>query len=157
MASRSWSIIRSELQAYVDRGLLREFVEKPGRAGRYECQFRWLTPRPLVLQYETSTATLTIKNLLPNVSRSSAMTAEMVAFVAGRSAADLPAHRRIDPARINVRWLAGGRNMSLAIRVKRREYAYAVNKVFNLVNEILALLRRSYAPYMEEQFGISKE
>lgn len=157
MAANGLNIVRAELQAYSDRGLFRGFTEKAGRAGRYQWEFVWLMPRPLGLQYDPSTATLTLKDLLPHVGRGSPIPAEVEAFVASRSATGVPAHRRIDPARIDVVWSKSRGNLSLTIRVKRRDYKYAVNKTFNLLNELFVLLRRSYSPYLEDHFGISRE
>lgn len=157
MAANGLNIVRAELQAYVDRGLFRAFKEKAGKAGRYQWEFIWLMPRPLVLQYEPATATLTLKGLLPHVGRASQMSAEVEDFVASRSAAGLPPHRRLDPARINVGWSKSRGVLSLAIRVKRRDYKYAVNKTFNLLNELFVFLRGSYSPYLEDHFGLSKE
>ncbi len=157
MAANGLTAVRAEIRTYVDRGLLREFREKQGRAGWCQWEFVWLTPRPFVLRYDPSPATLTFRDLLPGIGRAPAMTAAVEAFVAGRSAAALPAHKRIDRSRASVRWVKRRGQLSLVVGIKRREYKYAVNKAFNLVNELFVLLGRSYAPYLEDHFGISKE
>lgn len=157
MATNGLTAVRAEVQAYVDRGLLREFKEKQGRPGWCQWQFVWLTPRPFVLRYDPSPATLTFQDLLPKVGHAAVMTDDVKAFVAARSAAALPAYRRIDPARADVRWTARRGHLSLVVRIKRREYQYACNKAFNLVNELFVLLGRSYPAYLEDHFGVSKE
>lgn len=157
MVANGLTAVRAEVRAYVDRGLLREFREKQGRTGWCQWEFVWLTPRPFVLRYDPSPATLTFRDLLPKTGRAAVMADEVKAFVAGRSAVALPAYRRIDPARADVRWVTRRGHLSLVIRIKGREYKYGCNKAFNLVNELFVLLGRSYALYLENHFGVSKE
>lgn len=157
MAENALNAVQAEVRAYVDRGVLRQFSEKQGRAGWHEWEFVWLTPRPFVLRYDPSPPTLTFKALLPKIGRASSLVADVEALLAGRSARALPAHRRVDPSRATIGWVKQRGQLSLVTKVKRREYKYAVGKAFNLVNEIFVLLRRSHSAYLEDHFGVSRE
>ena len=112
----------------------------------------------MVLRFDPRSGTLALPNLLPNVPYPSSMDRALRAFVAERSSADLPDHRRIDPKRATVRCHNRAGNVTIALAVAKGHGAYATKKAISLVNEIFhSFLRGPYTEYMVENFGELEE
>ena len=90
--------VRARLQEYAERGVFRGLAERPARRGRHEFTFRWLAPSPFTLSYDSASGTLAFRDLLPNVPARSPLAGALRRFVRGRTAAELPPHRRVDPS-----------------------------------------------------------
>ena len=146
------------LQSYADRGVFRGFARRPAAGGRDEYRFLWLTESPIVLRFDPRSRTLALPDLLPNVAYPSAMDRALRAFLAQRSSADLPPHRRIDPKRVEVRCRNRAGNVTITLAVAKGHGAYATKKAISLVNEIFhGFLRGPYYEYMVENFNEPEE
>lgn len=110
------------------------------------------------MRFEARRSALVFVDLLPGVPYPSEMDRALRAFVAGRGNADLPAHRRIDPAKVSCRCRNRGGKVSIEVRCLDGDLEYAAGKAVKLVNEIfLNFLAGPYDGYMIEHFGAPEE
>lgn len=149
--------VRAGLQQYAERGVFRGLAERPARRGRYEFTFRWLAPSPFTLRYDPASGTLAFRDLLPNVPPRSALAGALRRFVRGRASAELPAHRRVDPARAGVRCSVRRSALSLEVVARENHHGYGVNRAVNLVHEVFMHLHAYFPEYMWENFDAPQE
>lgn len=156
-ADSGGSRVAAALQRYADRGVFRAFSSRAGRGGRRAFQFTWLARRPIVTEYDPPTRVLTFKRLLPRVAAYPDLSRELRRVVHDHQTAAVPAHRRIDPRRVQVGCRVRGGDLSLTLAVKGPHHAYAVQRGLNLVNEMFVLLQANYPGYLIECFDYSAE
>lgn len=150
--------VDSVLRSYADRGLFREFVGRAGAGGSRTYRFRWLTDAVFELRFDPAAGTLTFLELLPNVKYRSPMDNAFRRYLKERSAAALPAHRRLDPGKLRVNALNRGGSLSVRLTVREGEYEYGARRAISLVNEIFHdFLRGPYYEYMVENFNEPEE
>ena len=83
---------------------------------------------------------------------------EFKEFVASRSSASLPDHRRIDPKKAAVRPSNRSGNVALTLTVKNSDYDYATRKLIHLVHEIfLVFLHEGHYDYMVQVFDLDPD
>jgi hypothetical protein len=140
-----------------ERGVLRSLRETPEAPGRALFQFVWLHARPMELRCDARRDSLILRALLPGVEPRSEIDRDVRAYVRGRIESKLPAHRRLDPARVEARCVRKGGALEIALRVRRNHYHYATTKALNLAQEIFAMLGVHHVEYMVERFGMSDE
>jgi hypothetical protein len=129
-----------------------------GSRGNLDCRFLWHAPTPHRLRFEPRRSALVFVDLLPAIPYPSDMDRALRAFVAGRASADLPAHRRIDPAKASCGCRNRAGKVSIEVRCLDEDVEYAVNKAVKLVNEVfLNFLAGPYDGYMIEHFGAPEE
>ena len=157
MAPNHVLAVRRKLQGFADRGVFRGFLETPGRGENAEFQFVWLEERPFYLRVNVKSGRLEFRDIVPNVELNSDLHREVRAYIRGRHATELPAHRRIDLGRAEAFCTNRGGNLSIGLKVKRNQYAYGTTKIVNLVNEVFVLLHTEFFEYMVENFGASEE
>lgn len=157
LATDHLAIVRKHLKPYVDRGVFRGFHESGVRGGKTQFSFTWLEAEAFIVVTDPKTATLTVRNVLPNVEPRSDLDQELRAYLKGRYDRSLPAHRRIDAGRAEVSLVNRGGQVSIVWKVKRNQYAYAVRRLLNLLNEIFVLLHTQFFEYMVENFDASQE
>lgn len=146
------------LRGYADKGIFRGFGSSVDRNGNLECRFLWHGPESHRLRFEQGRGALTFVDLLPGVPYPSEMDRALRRFVAGRSSATLPAHRRIDPAKASCRCRNRAGAVSIEVHCLDGDLEYAANKAVKLVNEIfLNFLAGPYDGYMIEHFGAPEE
>ncbi|HEX4951217.1 MAG TPA: hypothetical protein VFZ34_31460 [Blastocatellia bacterium] len=153
MPNKPLQIVRESLQTYAERGVFRGFSE--GKPGQFT--FVWFYQHPMELIVDPKAHALRFKQLLPGVPARSAFAAELKCFIAERQDEALPDHRRIDRKRAEVSLTNRGGVVSLALKVKRNDYAYGVNKLVNLVHELFVHLRAEYPEYLVENFDVPQE
>ena len=149
--------VRTRLQEYAERGVFRGLAERPARRGRYEFTFRWLSPSPFTLTYDPASGTLAFRDLLPNVPARSTLAGALRRFVRGRTAVELPPHRRVDPERAEVRCFVRRSALSLEVVAREHHHGYGVNRAVNLVHEIFMHLHTYFPEYMWENFDAPQE
>lgn len=146
------------LRRYADRGIFRGFSRRSGRGDREEFRFRWVADTTFRLHFDPRRKTLVFKDLLPNVPYPSTMDRAFRSFLEERSSAELPEHRRIDPARVEVTCRNRYGNISVMLEIENEDYAYAARKGVSLVNEIFhGFLRGPYYEYMVRNFNEPEE
>jgi hypothetical protein len=153
MAKGSLAVVREKLQEYADRGVFRGFSET--RHGQF--RFVWGIYDEVELIVDTSRGVLRFRRMLPNVPARSEIYGELKSFVAERHNALLPEHRRIDRRRAEASCSTRQGNFSLELKVKKGEYAYAVNRSINLVHELFVHLKDVHPGYLAESFDVPEE
>ena len=140
------------LRSRADRGVFQSF-ESIRIRGRLDCSFVWLRGQPTRLVFDPRRKTLEFRGLLPNLELGSTLYKDLRKFLRGRTSADLPTYRRIDPERIKVRSRNRKGDVSVALESLDGDWDYAVSKGLKLVNEIfLGFLRGPYYSYMVDNF-----
>ena len=147
------NVVRVSLQAYADRGVFRGFSEI--RNGRF--QFVWVVDHRMELSVDPAKHELRFIRLLPNVPAKSALYAELKSFIERRHDEELPEHRRIDRKRAEVSCANRGGFVSVALKVKKNQYAYGVNRIVNLAHELFLHLRERRPEYLMENFDVPQE
>ena len=154
---QSLAVVRRHLQAYADRRVFSGFSEGRPVAGRHRFRFSWLGTEPLTLDYTPATGTFVFRALLPNVPARSALYADLVAFVSGRSSTRLPEHRRVERRRARVRCIPARGAVSVELIATRNFHDYGVNRVVNLVHEIFLYLQEYRPEYLWTNFAAPEE
>lgn len=151
-------IVLSCLQKYADRGIFTGFGARVDRDGDLVCRFLWHAPEPHRLQFKRKTGLLVFVDLLPAIVYPSAMDRAVREFVAGRRSPVLPAHRRMDPAKMRARCRNRNGKLSIEVRCLDGDWEYSSTRAVKLVNEIfLDFLAGPYDAYMIEHFGAPEE
>lgn len=153
MAKSYLNVVRESLQAYADRGIFRGLSET--RSGHFS--FVWVIRHQMELSVDTAKHVLKFKQLLPGIPAKSKMYTELKKFLEQRHDKELPEHRRIDRRRAEVSCTNRGGFVSISLRVKKNQYAYAVNRIVNLVHELFLHLRDAYPEYLMENFDVPQE
>ena len=144
--------VRALLLDRADRGAFRSFAAARVR-GRLDCSVVWLRERPLRIVFDAKRDTLAFPDLLPSLPAKSGLYRDFREFLKGRTALDLPSHRRIDPDRVTL--CARNRKGSVSVSLKSLDgdWDYVVAKGLKLVNEVfLGFLRGPYHEYMVANF-----
>jgi hypothetical protein len=157
MAAAALEGVDQVLRAYAQRGVFRAIDAGPARGGAAEYTLQWLTDVPMRLRAEDEGRLLTLRSLLPDVPRNSALHADLERFLAERRDGSLPPHRRIDPRSLEVAWVVARGKASLVMRVKKGDPARAVGRLVNLTHELFVFLQGSWAEYLWASFGTSTE
>lgn len=157
MSTRALDVVRKNLWVYADRGVFRGLNEVRPRNGKQSFTFVWVGDRQLEFAIDTEAGLLTFKRLLPNVPSRSELYSDLKRFLKSRCDVDVPKHRRIDANRAEVIWVNRASNVSITLRVRNNQYAYALNRLVNLVHEIFVQLNDSHPDYMCENFDVPQE
>lgn len=127
--------ITSLLESYATRGVFRGFAVSAADARRATYRITWHRDRVFALTVDAARGTLRLPSVLPSVNAD--MFRELKAWVAARMSEEVPEHRRIDAARIAVRWSrAKSGEPALAVTSLDGDLDYAVRKLVALVHEI---------------------
>jgi hypothetical protein len=155
--AKSIDVVRAGLRDYADRGVFRGLDEKRSHNGSQAFTFLWLGGRRLEFTIDSAKSALVFKQILPNVPSKSPLYAELKRFLETRSDAELPDHRRIDPRRAEVLCVNRSGKVSVGLKVKKNQYAYALNRLVNLVHELFVQLNDLHPEYMCENFDVPQE
>jgi hypothetical protein len=145
------------LQNYAERGVFKDYRATQGRNEVAHFDFEWLYGQPFSLSCDARHQRLTLSDLLPAIKSDSMMYGELKAFLKGRAEADLPEHRRIDPARATIAPRLRDGVMSLELTLADEDYEYGTRKLVNLAHEIFLFLSEYWADYMWENFELNME
>jgi hypothetical protein len=156
-ADQSLAVVRERLQAYADRGVFRGFSEQTPRDGRHRFRFSWLGTKPMSLDYTPATGTFLFHRLLPGVPARSSLAADVETFVAGRASPRLPAHRRVERRRAQLRCVPSRGTVSVQLVATRNHHDYGVNRIVNLAHEIFLYLHTYQPEYMWKHFDAPEE
>ena len=76
----------------------------------------------------------------------------------GFSSPDRPPHRRVDPAKLGLRYTNRRGTATLAFIISENDHEYAVRKALQVVNEVfLGFLNLHHPEYMAENFQLPLE
>ncbi len=157
MAGSHLNTVRKKLQAYAERGVFRGFAEHDRAGSKTEFQFFWLEDHRFVLVVDHEKGTLQLKDVLPDVESRSHLDSDLREFVKGRTDKKLPAHRRVDPKRAELKYTNRKSHATLTLHVLKNQYSYGVTKLLNTTNELFGFLHMRHPPYLWEHFGVPEE
>jgi hypothetical protein len=149
--------VSAVLQDYTSRGVFQHYRAEPRKNG-VDFHFGWLYGQPFTLGYEPKRRRLSLVDLLPNVEANSMMHKEIKVWLKSRAAANVPDHRRVDPAlaRTEVRLRDG--TLSLALEAANEaDHEYCTRKIINLTHELFLFMNEYWADYMWENFQMNME
>jgi len=150
--------VRRVLEAYARRGVFRSFSQTSSGSRQTEFRFHWLWNLPFHLAFDAGRGALSFRKLLPHIPAGSDVDAGLRAFLKSCSSPDRPEHRRIDPARVAVRYSNRRGAATLTFQAVGNDFEYAVKKAINLVNEIfLGFLNADHPDYMARHFSIPED
>ena len=152
------SQVKQVLASYAERGVFRSFSQVTGEKGTAAFRFHWLWNLPFHLTFDPVTATLSFRKLLPGIPRGAQLETELKTFLGEFSGTARPEHRRIDPARLSLRYSNQRGTVALTFRILGNDYEYGVRKAVNVVNEIfLEFLNVRFPEYMAAKFKLPEE
>lgn len=157
------------LHHYAGRGVFQDYRMERRRNGGAEYHFGWLYGQPFTLTCDLKHRRLVLIDLFPGVERDSMMHKEIKAFLKGRAEADVPEHRRVDPALATAAarmrdglvslelTLAGAASGAQADDKDYKDYEYGARKIINLAHELFLFMNEYWADYMWENFRLNME
>jgi hypothetical protein len=153
------ALVTSILEGYAEKAVFRAFSAQPKRAGKAVYKMVWHYDRQFELLLDTPKKTLQFPMVLPGVPPRSQMYRELTAFLKSRQSAEVPEHRRVNPAKTKVQLTNQRGVVALAFHVKDGDFEYATRKIINIVHEIFLgfLVDGSYFEYMVEQLGLDPD
>jgi hypothetical protein len=151
------SQVGAVLQGYAERGVFRDYRALQGRNGVAHFDFGWLYGQPFSLSCDPKQGRLLMADLLPGIQSDSMLYRELKDFLKGRMDAELPEHRRIDPARARVAARLREGVVSLELTLAGDDYDYGARKLVNLTHETFLFLAEYWADYMWENFELNME
>jgi hypothetical protein len=146
------------LHGYADRGVLRNFEERNADECGWRTGFQWTLPYRVFFVADLERRRLTCRDLLPAVEARSQMRLAIDNFIGERHVAALPEHRRIDPRRATARSSLRAGRLSLSLEIMSAEdWAYATEKMVNLVHELLVFINLYWVDYAQNSLGTSQD
>jgi hypothetical protein len=147
------------LEGYAEKAVFRGFSAHPKRGGRAVYKMIWHHDRPLELSLDVAKKTLCFGEVLPGVPARSTMYRDLQAFLKVRQSAELPEHRRVNPAKARLACGNQRGTVSIALIVKNGDFEYAARKIIQMVHEIflIFLVDGPYFEYMVEQLGLDPD
>lgn len=110
------------------------------------------------MTFDRKAGALAFKKLLPNIPAGSDLETGLKEFLKSLGSYERPAHRRLDHARLAVRYANRRGTVTLAFVISGDDHEYAVKKALEVVNEIfLGFLNLHYPEYMAENFRLPLE
>lgn len=157
MPSTDVDYIRERIGGYTDRGTFAGCREQSLRGGTVAFTFRWLLGADFELRVHPKKGELLCVDLLPQVPQRSHLDREIRRYIASRTDAQLPAHRRMDPDKVGLKFRnrAGNGTLSMSLRVE--DSAYALKALFILLNDLFAWLQLYHIDYLQQNFGLPEE
>ncbi|WP_108460979.1 hypothetical protein [Devosia naphthalenivorans] len=138
------------LQTYVQRGVFQDF--RPA-ADKKMFDFVWLNYQRMRVQWQPAQQTIYFRDVIPNVAARSKMDQEIRAFLRGRTTADLPEHRRVDPDAFDLVCENRKSQMSVGIRLKTGTEEEGTRQLMAVMHETFIFLHQRWPEYMYESFG----
>jgi hypothetical protein len=157
MSKSHQNTVRRKLLEYADRGVFRGFAESAGHGSKAIFAFSWLEDAPFTIVMDDKRDALIMKDVLPNVPAQSDLYTDLKSFVSARSDATLPAHRRVDPKRAEVRLFNRAGAVTVELKVKHNQYAYGVGRLLRTAQEIFGHLHMYHPQYLWENFDVPEE
>lgn len=145
------------MQTYASRGVFQNVRMVRGKNGTVQWDFGWLYGQPFTLVCDVARHRLTLSDLLPGIERDTLLYREIKAFLKERAAADLPAHRRVDPALATALPRMRGGLVSIELTLAKSAYDEGTRKLINLVHELFLFLNEYWADYMWQSFQLNME
>lgn len=155
----SVALVTRVLEGYAAKAVFRGFSARPVAKDTTTYRMVWHHDRPFELLLDSRKKTLRFAEVLPGVAADSAMYRELKAFLKLRQSEDMPEHRRVNPAKANIRTTNRGGRVSIAVTVKDGDFDYGARKIIHVVHEIflIFLVDGPYYAYMVEHLGLDPD
>jgi hypothetical protein len=149
--------VRSSLENYAQRGVFSGFGQADGLGGKTIFSFIWLHNRHMELTLEPANEALRFDRILPGVKAGTPLAVDLKRLIERLRSDEVPAYRRVDPARAALTCSIRKDHLSVRIGVKRNDYEYAVNRMINVAHELFVYLRSAWPEYLIEYFNEPEE
>ncbi|MCP5065578.1 MAG: hypothetical protein GY946_03350 [bacterium] len=130
------ALVGEILQGYAERGVFRGYSRQAATPARANFRLWWHRDQVFDLRYEPRTRTLRFACVLPSLPAGSAMYRDFRAWLKARKHEGLPAHRRCDPKRVELKPYNRGGNVALTLRSVDGDIDHAVRTLVGVVHEI---------------------
>ena len=158
MAMALTDVIRQRIGDLSDRGVFRGWSEEAGgRSAKTTFRFRWLLDNEFVLIVDPTKQELTAKNLLPSIENRSFIDSDLRRFIAARTDAKLPAHRRLISDFVRLTYTNRKQNVSLVMKSEADQHEYAIKALLGTLNDLFAYLHLNHIDYLHRHFGVPEE
>lgn len=152
--------VTETLGGYAARGVFRGF--SPGDTNGLKTatyKILWHHNRLFELVFDATKHTLRFQAFLPNLPAGSEMYADLKRFVASRHAPEILEHRRIDANKAQALVTNRCQQVSLTVKIKDGDVAYATQKLIHLAHEIFLsfLTEGRYFEYLIENFDLDPD
>lgn len=149
-------VVSDVLKGYAERGVFRSFSEGERRGGKMTFTMVWHHGRRFRLVLDSAAGAVSFPALLPGVPARSPMLKELKAFLRRFETAEVPEHRRIDPAKARLRIAVRAGSVSLALAVRKGEFEYCTRRLVHLAQEVFMVFLPDgpYDDYRVEKLGL---
>jgi hypothetical protein len=151
------ALVRSALENYAQRGVFSGFGQADGPGGKTVFSFIWLHDRHMELTLEPAKKALRFDRILPGVKAGTPFAVDLKRLIERLRSDEVPAYRRVDPARAALTCSNRQDHLSIRIAVKRNDYEYAVNRMVNVAHELFVYLRSAWPEHLIEYFNEPEE
>lgn len=153
------SALSDLLRGYLDRGVFRSLSAPEPRRDRLAFTIVWHHGRTFRLVVRTRQRTVAFPELLPRVPARSSMMKELRTFLRQFESPEMPPHRRIDPAKGQLRITRNPRGVSVSVAVRAGEWDYCTRKLVHLAHEIYLVFLPDgpYQDYRIEKLGLDPD
>ncbi|MBT4521203.1 MAG: hypothetical protein HOC23_14470 [Halieaceae bacterium] len=157
--ARATASVEDYLQGCAQRGFFNRFSRLDDKKGLAHFSIGWHHDTVFEVFVDSSKQALRMPVVLPGVEKASDLDRDFRAFVKRCHSESIPAHRRIDRARVEIKPILRAGNMSLSTKVKNGDYDYAIDKLICLVHEVFKLFLKDglYYQYMIDRFGLNPD
>jgi hypothetical protein len=147
------------LEGYAEKAVFRGFSTHPGTKGQATYRMVWHHDRPFEMFLDAGEKTLRFPGVLPGGPARSPMYRELQAFLKVRQSAQVPEHRRVNPAKARLAVGNQQGNVSVTVTAKDADFDYATRKIIQMVHEIFLtfLVDGPYFEYMVEHLGLDPD
>jgi len=157
MSAPAVDIIRQRIKHYSNRGVLQGFSESQNRRGKTTFRSRWLLGHEFSLSLDSAKGELVVRNLLPAIGNRRFIDLDLRKFITARTDTKLPAHRRLDAARVTLIYTNRKQHVSLVMSPQEDQYAYAIKTLFTILNDLFAYLHLYHIDYLHRKFRVPEE
>jgi hypothetical protein len=147
------------LRGYAGRGVFRSISDGEPRGACTSFTMVWHHGLVFRFVLDAAAGIVAFPALLPAVPARSPMATELRAFLDQFQTAGVPPHRRIDPAKAQLRLTFRGGMVSLALVVKNGEFEYATRRLVHLAQEVFMVFLPDgpYYDYRVEKLGLDPD
>jgi hypothetical protein len=148
-------IAKDILQSYADRGIFRGFSPGAVRNGKATFKAVWFRNRTYEFKVDERKRTIACPVVLPRVDAD--LYAKLRDFLKSRQTDEVPAHRRIDPAKAKITSANKAGNVSVTLTARDADDEYLVRRFVNLINEIFQVFLHEHFDYQVAAFDLDPD
>ena len=152
-------IVGEVLEGYARKGIFRGFSPASNAGPRTTFRIVWHRDQRFECILDPKRRTLRVPVVLPDVPARSEMDRAFKEYVKDRHSESRPPHRRIDPAKTEIKPYNRANHATLTATVHDDDYEYAARKLVNLINEIYMDFLRDgrFYDYMIDTFNLDPD